>query len=260
MQYSISWPCLSDERDLVFVCKIVSVVYTFFRSMACKERVSVAQEVQPTSFTLLLEVIDAAMQEQLKYLAGTYVSTLFENPFQMQDLQVFDDFTLCMMLTRNEFGLTIASLAHALHNIQEGSLLKRIESVLSVQQRARFLHALHAPLSQNEVEQAQRQILDGLFWELTYWKTPELYEELTEGECLHPGIFVRLQPDLQGKIALDAGAGSGRASLECIRSGAKLVYAINPRPAYCIFWSKNWAIACVITRSFLVQVASMLFL
>ncbi len=80
------------------------------------------------------------------------------------------------------------------------------------------------------MEQAQRQVLDGLFWELTYWKTPELYEELTEGERLHPGIFEHLHPDLQGKTVLDAGAGSGRASLECIRYGAKLVYAVEPSP------------------------------
>jgi ubiquinone/menaquinone biosynthesis C-methylase UbiE len=57
-----------------------------------------------------------------------------------------------------------------------------------------------------------------------------LYEELTEGEQLHAGIFQRLEPDLRGHVVLDAGAGSGRASLECLRHGASLVYAVEPSP------------------------------
>jgi SAM-dependent methyltransferase len=77
---------------------------------------------------------------------------------------------------------------------------------------------------------AHRYILDKLFWELTYWKTPELYEELTMGERLHPGIFQQLEQDLHGKEILDAGSGSGRAAFECLRHGARLVYAVEPSP------------------------------
>jgi len=65
---------------------------------------------------------------------------------------------------------------------------------------------------------------------LTYWKMPDLYDELTEGEQLHPGIFQQLEPDLCDKLVLDAGAGSGRASFECARHGARLVYAVEPSP------------------------------
>ena len=59
---------------------------------------------------------------------------------------------------------------------------------------------------------------------------PDLYDELTEGEQLHPGIFRQLEPHLCDKLVLDAGAGSGRASFECARHGARLVYAVEPSP------------------------------
>lgn len=156
--------------------------------------------------------------------------TLFENPFQIEDLQVFDDSTLRALLVQESFGLTISALARSLQGTENPLLLKRIRRNLPSGQHALFLQALRRPYTQHEVECARRQILDGLFWELTYWKTPELYEELTEGEQLHPGIFQRLEPDLRGKTVLDVGAGSGRASLECMRHGAHLVYAVEPSP------------------------------
>ncbi len=155
--------------------------------------------------------------------------TLFENPFQIEDLQVFDDNTLHTMLAQESFGLTVAALARSLQGTNR-SLLQRIQRNLSPHQRSFFSKEIHHTYANNEVESARRQILDGLFWELTYWKTPELYEELTEGEQLHPGIFQRLAPDLRGKTVLDMGAGSGRASLECIRHGAEVVYAVEPSP------------------------------
>jgi SAM-dependent methyltransferase len=96
--------------------------------------------------------------------------------------------------------------------------------------RSDFLQALRRPYSQHQVEAARHDVLDKLFWELTYWKTPELYNELTEGEHLHPGIFKQLEPDIRDKIVLDAGAGSGRASFECVRYGASKVYAVEPSP------------------------------
>ena len=57
-----------------------------------------------------------------------------------------------------------------------------------------------------------------------------MYEELTEGEQLHPGIFQQLAPEIRGKTVLDVGAGSGRATFECLRSGANLVHAVEPSP------------------------------
>jgi ubiquinone/menaquinone biosynthesis C-methylase UbiE len=75
-----------------------------------------------------------------------------------------------------------------------------------------------------------QRLLDVAFWELTYWQTPELYDELTAGERLHPGIFRQLGPLLRGRTVLDAGAGSGRATIECLRQRAGHVWSVEPSP------------------------------
>ncbi|GAC1356801.1 MAG: hypothetical protein NVS2B12_16630 [Ktedonobacteraceae bacterium] len=154
---------------------------------------------------------------------------LFENPFHVEDLQVFDDETLRKMLEHHCFGLTSRRLAHCMHGAAE-PLIKNIKRAIPQQQHALFASELHRPLSMEQVEHARREVLNALFWELIYWRTPEFYEELTEGERLHPGIFQHLEPDLRGKTILDAGAGSGRASFECVRYGAPRVYAVEPSP------------------------------
>ncbi|GAC1378911.1 MAG: hypothetical protein NVSMB33_03660 [Ktedonobacteraceae bacterium] len=159
---------------------------------------------------------------------ATQSTTLFENPFAIEDLLVFDAAVLQHILAGG-FGLTLTDIAWSIHGASE-ALIKRLECNLSPRQRPSFLQTLAHPLTQQQVHTARRHVLNALFWELIYWKTPELYEELTEGEQLHPAIFQQLEPDLRHKTVLDVGAGSGRASFDCIRHGAKLVYAVEPSP------------------------------
>ncbi len=153
----------------------------------------------------------------------------FINDFVIDDLAVFDDSTLASLGDGGSFGLSIDDLARAM-TTAPAELVERLLSALLPDLRARVARESCHTLSPEAAEAARRRALDALFWELTYWKTPELYEELTAGERLHPGIFPALAPDLRGRTVLDAGAGSGRATFACLRHGAERVYAVEPSP------------------------------
>lgn len=154
---------------------------------------------------------------------------IFENPFQIEDLQVFDDSTLHRLLADNAPDLTAEQIAQSVHGASP-TLIERIQRTLSRDERSSFLKGIDQALPEEAVTEARKCLLDALFWELIYWKAPTLYDELTDGEALHPGIFQELAPEIAHKVVLDIGAGSGRATLECMRSGAKLVYAVEPSP------------------------------
>ncbi len=154
---------------------------------------------------------------------------LFDNPFCIEDILVFDDATLQRIIVQEGFGITLEQLAHSLHNAPR-VVSKRVKNCVPLSRRLVFQHELAHPLSEEQVVQARKHVLDSLFWELIYWKTPALYEELIEGEALHPGIFLQLSAALRNKTVLDVGAGSGRATFECLRHGATLVHAVEPSP------------------------------
>ena len=170
-----------------------------------------------------VQALTQAVQEE----RGPEQESLFENPFKIEDLLVFDDETLRDLLANDVARLTPADLALSLRGAP-ARLVECFSRALPRKERARFLAALRRSVTREETEAARTRLLDMLFWELTYWKTPDLYEELTEGERIHPGVFRRLAPDLRGRQVLDAGAGSGRATFECLRQGAQHLYAVEP--------------------------------
>lgn len=152
---------------------------------------------------------------------------IFENPFGIEDLMIFDDRTLRRILSSESFNLTIEDLTQSLYGASQ-SLVERIEHHLPVERQSFFKEVLLHVTSEDERRTACKRVLDNLFWELVYWKKPEMYDELTEGEEYHPGIFQHLEPYIRDKVVLDGGAGAGRATLECISHGASLVYAVDP--------------------------------
>ncbi len=151
----------------------------------------------------------------------------FANPFTLADLLVFDEATLRALLESG--SLCTEELGQGLRGAPP-ELIRRILHALPADARAALAAASDRPATERQVAEARRHILDACFWELTYWKTPGLYEELTAGEALHPGIFRRLAPHLRGRTVLDAGAGSGRATFACLDHGAASVYALEPSP------------------------------
>lgn len=153
--------------------------------------------------------------------------SLYRNPFTIADLDAFDDATVRGIFLAEDAQVTLDDLAAAFHDAPP-PLVERVRAQLPTDLRRRFTRRLRRDETSEAVSEASRRILDALFWELTYWKTPELYEELTEGERLHPGIFRDLAPHLRGRVVLDAGAGSGRATFECLGRRAARVYAVEP--------------------------------
>lgn len=158
---------------------------------------------------------------------STVQQPMYESPFCIKDIQVFDAETLQHVLSNARAGVTLKELACALHK-EPATLITRIEQCMTPEQQCCFRQMLHCAYDDEQIEKARGTILDQLFWELTYWKTPELYEALTGGERLHPAIFQCLEADIRKRIVLDAGAGSGRATIECLRYGTSQVYAVEP--------------------------------
>lgn len=150
-------------------------------------------------------------------------------PFRIEELLVFDEATLAELLIPKFHAFTVATLAVAMQSAPT-TLVERIQAALPDLWHADFADHRHAQASARQIATAQQQVLDAFFWELIYWQMPESYEELIAGEQLHPGIFQQLQPDIRGRIVADIGAGSGRATFDCLPYAPRSLYAIEPAP------------------------------
>lgn len=156
-----------------------------------------------------------------------------ERRFTLGDLAVFDDAHLRAVI-RDVSGAVPPELAgralHPAHLAERAELLPlavRIERALPPDDRAAFGRALGEDAPATERQRARQHMLDLLFWDLTYWKTPAEYERLTAGEQIHLGALDVARVD--GAVVLDAGAGTGRATIPLARR-ARRVYALDPAP------------------------------
>jgi SAM-dependent methyltransferase len=153
----------------------------------------------------------------------------FTNPFQIEDVLVFDPQTLQRILVQQRFGVTLPLLAQSCHLVSK-TVAQQITLCLSPVQQQQFWEEMRVPCAFHDAQRAQRTLLDALFWELIYWKMPEQYEALTEGEELHPALLPSLEPLLHGKTVVDIGAGSGRATFGYLSVQAAHISAIEPSP------------------------------
>jgi ubiquinone/menaquinone biosynthesis C-methylase UbiE len=151
--------------------------------------------------------------------------------FSLGDLSVFDEAHLRQVIASVPGAVppALAGCAFATDRGQEPApltdLAELIERALAPSDRAVFIRARQQVPTPDERESARRSVLDHLYWELTYWKTPEEYERLTAGEQVHLGALDFAHVD--GAVVLDAGAGTGRATLP-LAQRARLVYAMDP--------------------------------
>jgi SAM-dependent methyltransferase len=153
--------------------------------------------------------------------------------FDLGDLRVFDQAHLREVIAPISGAVppAVAGRAFAVDGpeAQEcfGDLIARIEAALPPVDRAAFVEARQQVTAPEQKEAACRAVLEQLFWDLTYWKTPLEYERLTAGEQVHLGALEFARAD--GAVVLDAGAGTGRVTLPLARR-ARRVYAMEPAP------------------------------
>ncbi len=153
--------------------------------------------------------------------------------FSLADLAIFDEAHLREVIASVSGAVAPAVAGRAFaadQTVERASLAplaRRIERALAPDDRAAFANARQLAIPGNERETAHRTVLDTLFWELTYWKTPDEYERLTAGEQVHLGALDAVR--VNDAIVLDAGAGTGRVTLPLARR-ARTVYAMDAAP------------------------------
>lgn len=155
--------------------------------------------------------------------------------FNLSDLAAFDEAHLREVITSTSGGVAPAVAGCAFGRDQPrdqqqaacATLADRIERALPPDDRAAFAQARQRPSMAGEWEHARKSVIETLFWELVYWKTPGDYDQLTAGEQVHLGALDIARVD--NAVVLDAGAGAGRITLPLARR-ARLVYAMDAAP------------------------------
>src|SRR6185437_3731268 len=142
--------------------------------------------------------------------------------FSINDLAVFDEAHLREVIANASGAISPAVAGRALANDQPqeraslAELASHIERALAPDDRATFAQARQRTYTDDERMAACHTILNDLFWELVYWKTPDDYERLTSGEQVHLGALDVARVDRA--VVLDAGAGAGRVTLPLARA------------------------------------------
>jgi SAM-dependent methyltransferase len=153
--------------------------------------------------------------------------------FTLGDLAAFDEAHLREVIADVSGAVSPALVGRAfgMCNLQEHSdlsgLAERIEHALAPDSRAVFARNRQQVSGCDERDSARHSVLEQLFWDLIYWKTPADYERLTSGEQVHLGALDVARVD--DAVVLDAGAGTGRITVPLARRARK-VYAMDAAP------------------------------
>src|SRR5438105_3044071 len=146
--------------------------------------------------------------------------------FRIADLARFDDEALRTFLDPRDGGVDPDDLGRALHG-SPTTLVDRVAAALDDAAALRFGRAHASSGTAQSDDEAQRRVLDVLFWPLLYWNAPDRYEELIAGEDIHPAIIDALEVD--DRVICDIGAGTGRFTLPAARR-ARRVIAVDAVP------------------------------
>jgi SAM-dependent methyltransferase len=153
--------------------------------------------------------------------------------FTLGDLAAFDEAHLREVIANVSGAVSpaLAGRAFGMCDPQEHSklhgLAERIEYALTPDSRATFAQSRQQVSGCDERDAARHSVLEHLFWDLVYWKTPTDYERLTSGEQVHLGALDVARVD--NAVVLDAGAGTGRMTLPLARRARK-VFAMDAAP------------------------------
>ncbi|MHB8717882.1 MAG: methyltransferase domain-containing protein [Candidatus Dormibacteria bacterium] len=147
--------------------------------------------------------------------------------FTLAHLLAFDDEALSEFLRPGEAGVDPRVLGVACQAIPD-TLAARVEAAMSPPARLSFAEGRALTARGDEIDMAERVVVERLFWPLLYWHDPATYEQLVGGEAIHPRILEAVPVD--GRSVCDVGAGAGRFALWAARR-ARRVVAVDAIPS-----------------------------